>query len=179
MESLKVKKVIVKKKLPSKNIKKEDTYTLDTNFDLFDDDIDNNKNYITSDIKSLIKHNESLIQDIIESSTDGDNYYINITKNNKTFIKFYLSSTRFCCGIIELGELNVNVREQDHKENLYELINLLPEMIVNKTLMINTNGQGVCIKYEEALSKTKNWTLVKEFKNTTKNTIKMWISNNA
>lgn len=122
----------------------------------------------------------STLEAAIEAEIDENSgFAINIINPilPKNWMAFNIEDLPYCCGINELGDL-----ECDKNFPTDQLTKILDMYISNgsqKTSIINTNGNGSCIKYEIALAKCKNWTLVKTFKSPSSgNTIKMWISNN-
>jgi len=99
---------------------------------------------------------------------------VQISKNLNGGLAFECNELPHCCGIYELGDIYC-------KDLMPEHINYILDYSLattKKTVIINTNGKAGCIPMEKALAVSKSFTLVKTFKNTTGNTIKMWISNN-
>ncbi len=118
------------------------------------------------------------IEDYIDSEINPEDSF-SIKKDNKDFIFFNLILLPLCCGVIEIGNLRYNPRNKPTEKELLEVLEAFPKHKDKKTFIINTNGQGSCIFYEQVLAKSKMFTLVKEFQNTTGNNIKMWVSNNG
>lgn len=79
-----------------------------------------------------------------------------------------------CCGIYELGGISFNTFKDEIK-----FFNALAICRTGKTLMINTINTGQTATLAAVLAKCSNWTLVKTFVNIgSRNTIKIWMSNN-
>ena len=100
-------------------------------------------------------------------------------------LEFTFERLPFCCGITEIGNLNISNSSTKNKrifvnEIIQEFFDRLGKKLKGHTFIINTNGKDFCTDLELILSKCKDsWTMVKEFVNSnSKNTIKMWISNN-
>ncbi len=115
------------------------------------------------------------ISQLYISEDEGNNITINYSNSRKT-INFHTSQLPHCCGIIELGDIQCS-KDIDSK-TLITILNGIVNIVKGKTLIINTNGQESSINFETVLPKCKNWVLVKTFKNSGRNTIKMWVSNN-
>lgn len=106
------------------------------------------------------------------TSIDNEEYELILGEHNMQFV---FNGLPTCCGIGELGEL------QDGNTPITVITKFLDEMashLKNKTLMINTNGRGGALAFDKALMKTKSFKLIKTFKNTSGNTVKIWLSNN-
>lgn len=113
---------------------------------------------------------------VLDNIPDDDEHRVKI---NGIEFKYETSSTPYCCGLIELGSLYLNLNGHKNTE-LIKYLDLLPASTPGKTLMINTNHSGSCIPLEQALSKCKNWVSVKKFVNkSSRNTVTIWLSNNA
>ncbi len=113
----------------------------------------------------------------LSSFGEEDREKIRISYKNKTsIIGFESIPLPYCCGVIEIG--NLQCSNNIELKDLQELIDGLPILSKGKTLIMNTNGQQPSVMFEKVLPKCKNWVLVKTFKNNGRNTIKMWVSNN-
>ena len=156
-----VKKITKNKILPS--IKKE----LSQYIDFYDGD----KEFIS--LEQLALNNK-------QDNDDSDTMHkIGI---NDVIFRYSLQNLPFCCGIIELGSISI-LNESGKVINFNELskyIDLIIQDMPGKTLIINTNGTGYSAILEKALIKCKNLVSIKKFKNSSsKNTITIWLSNNA
>lgn len=128
-------------------------------------------NYTDNEGTSLI--------DILDRCNDDDKLELTIKDISGIEHEVYITynSLPHCCGVYELGELSTSKNIP-----IIELTKVLDTIVCknnNFTLIINTNGINDSIIFEKALSKCKYFNLVKSFKNAnSKNTIKMWVSNN-
>jgi len=107
--------------------------------------------------------------------SDSQIYYHD-RPDNVYYFMWDLNDLPFCCGIMEIGQLSLR---KEFPKNI--LKGVLDAFVFNQkfTFVINTNGKDSSIQVEAALKECKNWTLVKTFESpNTKNTIKMWVSNN-
>lgn len=102
----------------------------------------------------------------------------NTSRNSKSEkLEWEVQNFLYCCGCSELGELKVS--SGFPVPAITTLLDKLVAQTKGHTFIMTTNGVGTNIPFEKALMKCENWTLVKVFKNkNSKNTIKMWISNN-
>jgi hypothetical protein len=106
----------------------------------------------------------------------NDEEVVNVSLSGAN-VDFEIRSTTFCCGLLELGELNCNSSVSPLE--LSKLLDYCVGRANGKTLMINTNGVSYSVIFEKALVKSKYFKLVKTFKNgNSGNTVKIWISNN-
>jgi len=118
------------------------------------------------------------IEELVEanlcgSSTDHDIRLVD------TDLEYTVEELPFCCGIYELGNLQISNAQKSIQNDLTKYLDLLVANTKHKTLMINTNGIDASKFIEESLIKCKNWTAAKKFRNGTGgNTITMWVSNN-
>lgn len=119
---------------------------------------------------------ESKLSDYIDENDCIELNY-EYLKNKYTDFKFNISETVYCCGISEIGELSI---EGGNPLCIPGLIKILDAIITpGHTYILSTNGKNDSLIFEKALEKCKYWTMVKSFVNkNSRNTIKMWISNN-
>lgn len=116
----------------------------------------------------------------LKNEIDIDPEHIKLTYvdiDGKHDIAFEMSELPFCCGVLEIGELTISKTFPliAFKQIMSEIITA----INNKTVIINTNGKNDCIFWENHLDNCDElFTLVKTFKNTSGNIIKIWMSNN-
>ncbi len=125
---------------------------------------------------SVNKINELTIN--FDDSDEDEEISIESNINGNKYFNFSISQLPHCCGINEIGEFSLT-----NGFNIKQLTEILDLLVSNsgsgKTAIINTNGRESSIMLEEALLKCKRWVLVKSFINSnSKNTVKMWISNN-
>lgn len=152
----------------------------------WDNDDNHYSNFIVSadNIKDLLFKNEKYLNIFFEGSlTKDDECSIEVYKNNIKMFDFKLSELFHCCGIIEIGRLFLNPSKLKTLSTLHEDLKVFLDEITHyangKLLILNTNGQGVSVKYDKALSECKNWELNKKFVNSnTGNTIKVWFNKN-
>ena len=155
-----VKKVIVKQTYPKYSI--------------------NNSTY-NSDLEKEIRIN--LIEDLFSEEDDGnlqpryDIKFINKSGQDPKLLSFTFNRLPHCCGIFEIGDLSIG--SLFPTTELTKILDTIVNNITNRTLILSTNGVSTSIWFEKALSECKEWTLVKQFKNSNSgNTVKLWVSNN-
>lgn len=120
----------------------------------------------------------SRLEELVSNNIpEGDESEYSVKLGNLKF-SYTTQQLPHCCGIIELGNLNL-IPNGDKTTELTKYLDLLVASKPGKTLMINTINFGSCIALEVALAKCKNWVAVKKFVNkSSKNTITIWLSNN-
>lgn len=120
--------------------------------------------------------------------TSADNYniedqiygnYIRV-RINGSLIKFSIKITPYACGILQLGELDFEIRANEpDKHKLYTAIIKLMDLLTRDyhCVMITTNGNGSSMIMDEILEFSKKYNMVKEFQsNQTDANIKVWIN---
>ncbi len=112
----------------------------------------------------------------IEDGYSVDIEVMEAANSPSKYVSFDVAMLPNCCGVLEIGHLNV--ANTFPVEELTNLLDLSVQEAGGRTLIMNTNGKSDSIIFEMAIVKCKYWSLVKTFKNTTGNTIKMWVSNN-
>ena len=165
--------------------KSEYKIVLDKSY-FYDEDDNNYNNFIVSadNIEDLLFKNEQFLNIFFDNSLAlDDDCKITVYKNNLTIFSFRFSELVYCCGIIEIGNLYYNTAKLKTLSTLNEDLKVFLDEITHyangKLLVLNTNGQGISIKYDKALSECKNWELNKKFvNNNTNNIIKVWFNKN-
>lgn len=130
-----------------------------------------------------IPSNFNTIEDELKLGDDVDVVvYIKLNKTTETKFGFYCNQLPYCCGVYELGDITCS--KELKPQHINKMLDISLQSVTNpngrsKTVIINTNGVGPCVPLEAALKVNKNFTMVKEFVNTSSGAkIKMWISNN-
>jgi hypothetical protein len=142
--------------------KKDDVFELDTS----------TTNEVGTNLLTLLKQS---LRDIDFVEEGG---YITILKNKEKI--FYIEITQLpgCCGVYVLN--NYSLRAGFERI----LVEFFDEFVSNSrhygiTFQITTAENVVCKMMESILSKCKNWTAVKKFKNANSGRIvTIWVSNN-
>lgn len=116
---------------------------------------------------------DTFTNDIIEE-IEANFGAVSITYDGKR-IEFACGELPMCCGIREIG--NLDIEKEFPQKAFNELMTGI--LTTQLTFVINTNGRGPSLIYEVLLAKCPSFQLVKTFKNpNSKNTIKMWVSTN-
>lgn len=128
----------------------------------------------TTDLNSIIQTSKDIIED------NGDTRFdikIKLSENKIANINFNLVEHEFCCGVIDIGNLN-----STGNTPIKELTKILDNFASNnkgKTYTAYTSTSESNKRYALAFAGCAYWTLVKTWKNSnTGNEIKMWVSNN-
>lgn len=122
---------------------------------------------------------DDLKDDLISSDSYSlsENYFdIYLKKDNVRVLKFATCEMPFCCGIIEIGELN-KIECEKLSQKLFN--NLFGFIVTNdkRTLMINTLDTGNSSSWNKYLENCPYFKKVKSFKNPNSgNNINVWIS---
>jgi hypothetical protein len=142
--------------------KKEDVFEVCTSAD------DYEGNNVLTLLKQCLKEN-----DIIH-----DESYINIRKNKEKIFEIEINQLPGCCGVFVLSDyLLIGGFEKILTEFFDEFVN--NSRHEGLTFQITTAESVVCKMMESILSKCKNWTAVKKFKNANSGRIvTIWVSNN-
>jgi len=127
-------------------------------------------------LKDIIVDDEDcpiVLEEMHEKAENQEVYYIDLQGNSRV-INFAIERLPHCCGLKEIGDLD------DIDFISQKAFNILMKglLISNYTFIVNTNGEKTSQTWDEKLTKSKMFTLVKEFVNpSSKNPIKVWISN--
>jgi hypothetical protein len=117
------------------------------------------------------------IKDFVENFPEDEDYFhINYIENDiESYTAFNLQVLPHCCGVYEVGSLEVSSKFK----GLSQILDGLAVANAGLTLIMNTNGRDASLLFEEALVKCKYWTKIKRFLN--KNSgrhITVWMTNN-
>lgn len=129
-------------------------------------------------------NNVSSVIDSIMSDIEEDSDFNFECKILNQLVRFRFNQNTFCCGLIEIGELEISGPPAGKTSTAFlkafsDLINELINVKEGNTLMLTTNGRDSSVYFEKVLSKSESWTAIKSFRNSNSgNTVTIWISNN-
>jgi hypothetical protein len=116
-------------------------------------------------------------------STNFFDYSMNLKGGIRAYVIFTVANTPFCCGVIEIGELecdDINVLTIEQRKKLINTImDDLDKDFGERAFMINLNGNNDCDQFRLLIEDDTFFSCVKTFKNPSSgNIIEIWISNN-